>query len=139
LSAEPGLVRRSFSGPCAHAGESAGCELPRQLQLTPVGDRTWRGSCRSGRAVRGRAYGGHIAGHALLAAWLTVGEDREPHSMHLYFLEGGDTAEEFDYQVEPLRDGRSFSVRQVTVRQAGRHTSRAPRGGVDRPYALVSP
>lgn len=106
--------------PCVHAQRTAGCELLGQLQLSPVGDMTWQGSCRSGRAVQGRAYGGHLAAHSLLAAALTVADDRAPHSMHMYFLSGGDTAEPFDYQVEQIRDGRSFSVRQVTARQGGK-------------------
>jgi acyl-CoA thioesterase-2 len=106
--------------PCAHVERTASCDLLAQLQLSPIGDMAWQGSCRSGRAVQGRAFGGHLAAHSLLAAALTVADDKSPHSMHMYFLSGGDIAEPFTYKVEQVRDGRSFSVRHVAVMQGGK-------------------
>lgn len=64
-------------------------------------------------------YGGQIAAQALLAAAATVPDGRLPHSLHGYFLRGGDSAAVTSYDVDRDRDGRSFSARRVTARQAG--------------------
>lgn len=68
-----------------------------------------------------RVYGGQVVAQALLAAAATV-EDRArvPHSLHAYFLRGGDPASSFDLRVERLLDGRSFSNRHVTCLQEDR-------------------
>lgn len=65
-----------------------------------------------------RIYGGQVISQALLAAAATV-EDRErlPHSLHAYFLRGGDPSAKLRFDVTRLRDGRSFSARSVTVWQ----------------------
>ena len=65
-------------------------------------------------------YGGQLAAQALVAAGRTVGDDRSPHSMHLYYLRGGDAALPTEYRVLRDRDGRGFSARRVEVRQDGR-------------------
>jgi acyl-CoA thioesterase-2 len=64
-------------------------------------------------------FGGHILGQSLMAAGLTCG-DRRAHSLHAYFLRGGNAQQPVHYQVDRIRDGNSFSVRRVTASQAGK-------------------
>lgn len=71
------------------------------------------------RTVRSRVFGGQVAAQALLAAARTTSADRMPHSLHASFLRPGDPRLPISYSVEQLSDGRSFSVRRVTTRQAG--------------------
>lgn len=65
-------------------------------------------------------YGGQVAAQALMAAGLTVGEDRKPHSLHGYFLRPGNAAKPTVLQVFRDRDGRSFSARRVVALQEGK-------------------
>jgi acyl-CoA thioesterase-2 len=67
-----------------------------------------------------RVFGGQVAAQALRAACSTVAEDRFVHSLHSYFLRPGDTAVPIVYDVERIRDGRSFATRRVMARQHGR-------------------
>lgn len=67
----------------------------------------------------GRVFGGQVLAQVLLAAQQTVGDDRPVHSLHAYFLQPGDPAVPLELQVTRLRDGGSFSARQITVRQDG--------------------
>ena len=64
-----------------------------------------------------RIFGGQVAGQALMAAALTLPEEREVHSMHSYFLRPGDPTEEIRYAVDRIRDGRTFSTRRVVAWQ----------------------
>ncbi|HTK66220.1 MAG TPA: acyl-CoA thioesterase domain-containing protein [Pseudonocardia sp.] len=64
-------------------------------------------------------YGGQVAAQALLAAGGTVPSDRAPHSLHGYFLRGGDTRRDTIFRVDRDRDGRSFSARRVVAVQNG--------------------
>ena len=68
-----------------------------------------------------RVFGGQVLGQALLAANRTVPVDRPVHSLHAYFLLPGDPAVPIVYDVEDLRDGRSFTSRRVAARQHGKH------------------
>jgi acyl-CoA thioesterase-2 len=63
-----------------------------------------------------RVFGGQVIAQSLVAAERTV-EARTPHSLHAYFILGGDPAAPIELSVERVRDGRSFSVRRVTARQ----------------------
>jgi acyl-CoA thioesterase-2 len=65
-----------------------------------------------------RVFGGQVIGQALVAATRTV-EGRKPHSMHAYFLVGGDPKVPIIYNVERTRDGGSFSTRRVLAVQHG--------------------
>jgi acyl-CoA thioesterase-2 len=65
-----------------------------------------------------RVFGGQVLAQALIAAERTV-EGRDPHSLHAYFLLGGDPREAILFEVERLRDGRSFTTRRVVARQKG--------------------
>lgn len=67
-----------------------------------------------------RVFGGQVAAQALVAVARTVDEPRTVHSMHSYFLRPGDTAVPIVYDVERIRDGRSFSTRRAVARQHGR-------------------
>ena len=67
-----------------------------------------------------RVYGGQVLGQALAAAGRTVEEQRTAHSLHGYFLLGGDPAHPILYEVERIRDGGSFTTRQVKAIQHGR-------------------
>lgn len=66
-----------------------------------------------------RLYGGQVAAQALRAAALTVPEGRLPHSLHGYFLRGGDASRPTVFRVDRDRDGRSFSARRVVAIQNG--------------------
>ena len=65
-----------------------------------------------------RVFGGQVIAQALIAAQRSV-EDRAPHSLHAYFILGGDPKEPIQYEVERIRDGRSFATRRVVARQRG--------------------
>lgn len=67
-----------------------------------------------------RVFGGQVAGQAMVAASRTAPEGVAMHSLHSYFLRPGDTAVPIIYDVERVRDGRSFSVRRVLARQHGK-------------------
>jgi acyl-CoA thioesterase-2 len=67
-----------------------------------------------------RVFGGQVAAQALVAGARTVDPPRSAHSLHSYFLRPGDTAVPIVYDVERMRDGRSFSARRVVARQHGR-------------------
>ncbi|MFY9916006.1 MAG: acyl-CoA thioesterase II [Nocardioidaceae bacterium] len=66
-----------------------------------------------------RVFGGQVAAQALRAACQTVGDAFAVHSLHSYFLRPGDTAVPIIYDVERIRDGRSFATRRVVARQHG--------------------
>ncbi|HVA59400.1 MAG TPA: acyl-CoA thioesterase II [Mycobacteriales bacterium] len=69
--------------------------------------------------ARPRVFGGQVAGQALVAAGRTVPADRPVHSLHAYFLRPGDPATPIVYEVDRLRDGRSFTTRRVVAVQHG--------------------
>ena len=71
------------------------------------------------KSDRPRVFGGHVIGQALVAASRTV-EGRRPHSLHAYFMRPGDPSVPIIYDVNILRDGRSFATRNVVARQHGR-------------------
>lgn len=67
----------------------------------------------------GGLYGGQIVAQALRAATLSV-DDPElvPHSIRAYFIRRGDPSEPVRYEVDRIRNGRSFATRRVVARQA---------------------
>jgi acyl-CoA thioesterase II len=65
-----------------------------------------------------RVFGGQVLAQALVAAERTVA-GREPHSLHAYFLLAGDPREPITFEVERVRDGRSFTTRRIVARQRG--------------------
>ena len=87
------------------------------LDLEPLESDLFRGQAPKER--RQRTFGGHVIGQALVAATRTV-EDRPAHSLHAYFLRPGDPKVPIIYDVDCIRDGRSFTSRRVVARQHGR-------------------
>lgn len=69
---------------------------------------------------RQRVFGGQVAGQALVAATRTVEPNRHVHSLHAYFLRPGDPTVPILYDVDRIRDGKSFSTRRVVAIQHGR-------------------
>ena len=67
-----------------------------------------------------RVFGGQVAGQALVAAGRTVPADRPVHSLHAYFLRPGDPSLPIVYEVDRIRDGRSFTTRRVVGIQHGK-------------------
>ena len=61
-------------------------------------------------------FGGHNLGQALVAAGNTC-EERSAHSLHAYFIRGGDPLAPIHYNVDRIRDGGTFSVRRVVASQ----------------------
>ena len=66
-----------------------------------------------------RVFGGQVIGQSLVAATRTV-EDRSVHSLHGYFIRPGDPSVPIIYEVDPYRDGRSFTTRRVVAIQHGK-------------------
>jgi acyl-CoA thioesterase-2 len=93
-------------------------ELVDLLDLETIDLNLFRGQQPDTRMQR--VFGGQVAAQALVAANRTVSDDLAVHSLHSYFLRPGDTAVPIVYDVERLRDGRSFSTRRVLARQHGR-------------------
>jgi acyl-CoA thioesterase-2 len=108
-------------------------ELVALLDLEVLERNLFRGTAPATQLQR--TFGGQVAGQALMAAGRTVGAldsvpprpaqqtlpgPRHVHSLHAYFLHAGDPALPIVYQVERVRDGRSFSTRRVFAIQHGR-------------------
>ena len=66
----------------------------------------------------GGLYGGQIVAQSLRAAGLTVEERFLPHSLHAYFIRPGDASEPIRFEVDRIRNGRSFTTRRVVARQS---------------------
>jgi acyl-CoA thioesterase II len=92
-------------------------DLVALLDLERIEDNLYRG--RQPETSLQRVFGGQVAGQALVAAVQTVPAERFVHSLHAYFLLPGDTAVPIVYDVENVRDGRSFATRRVVARQHG--------------------
>ena len=88
------------------------------LDLETIDKDLYRGRSEDNR--RGRSFGGQVAAQALTAAVRSAGEEFRVHSLHSYFLLPGDPAASIVYDVDRIRDGRSFQTRRVAARQHGR-------------------
>lgn len=93
-------------------------ELVELLDLEQIELNIFRG--RSPEEALQRTFGGQVAGQALVAAGRTVDSDRPVHSLHAYFLRPGVPGVPIVYQVDRIRDGRSFTTRRVLAIQGGR-------------------
>jgi acyl-CoA thioesterase-2 len=98
---------------------SAVQELVDILDLEPLEVNLFRG--RSPQSRWQRVFGGQVIGQALVAACRTVDDvtARPPHSLHAYFLLGGDPKVPIIYDVDRIRDGKSFTTRNVKAIQHG--------------------
>ncbi len=65
-------------------------------------------------------FGGQVLAQAIAAAYRTVEAPHGLHSIHAYFLRPGDWNVPILYDVDRIRDGRSFSTRRVVAIQHGR-------------------
>jgi acyl-CoA thioesterase-2 len=93
-------------------------ELIDLLDLEQLDERLFRGRQLEDTGFF-RVFGGQVAAQALVAAQRTVPEERYVHSLHSYFLLGGDLSIPIIYDVEYVRDGGSFTTRRVAARQHG--------------------
>lgn len=93
-------------------------ELLALLKLEKIEENIFRGSSQD--LGFGNIFGGQVLGQALSAASYTVPADRSAHSLHAYFLRPGDPAMPIVYEVDCIRDGRSFTTRRVVAIQKGR-------------------
>jgi acyl-CoA thioesterase-2 len=96
---------------------SAVADLLTILDLEELDINLFRG--RSPQVGWQRVFGGQVIGQALVAATRTV-DGRPPHSMHAYFLLAGDPKVPIVYEVDRIRDGKSFTTRRVIAIQHGR-------------------
>ncbi|RSM78453.1 acyl-CoA thioesterase II [Amycolatopsis sp. WAC 01375] len=88
------------------------------LDLEKIEENIFRGVSPAHSPVR--VFGGQVAGQALVAAGRTVPEERKVHSLHAYFIRGGDPSVPIVYEVDRIRDGRSFTTRRVVGIQHGK-------------------
>jgi acyl-CoA thioesterase-2 len=95
---------------------SAVQDLLAVLDLEPLEVNLFRG--RSPQVGWQRVFGGQVIGQALVAATRTV-DGRPPHSLHAYFLLAGDPKVPIIYEVDRIRDGKSFTTRRVVAIQHG--------------------
>src|SRR5262245_59122102 len=97
---------------------SAVADLLRVLDLEQIEVNLFRG--HSPQVGWQRVYGGQVIGQALVAACRTVDViGRPPHSLHAYFLLPGAPASPIVYEVDRIRDGKSFTTRRVVAIQHG--------------------
>ena len=93
-------------------------ELIDLLALERLSEDTFRGQSQD--LGWGTVFGGQVLGQALSAAQQTVPHERAAHSLHGYFLRPGRVDEAIEYEVDRIRDGRSFTTRRVVARQGAR-------------------
>lgn len=99
-------------------------ELLATVALTEIRPDVFEG--QSHDYVGARIFGGQVLAQALMAAAKTLNEDKPCHSLHGYFLRGGDIDKPVIYEVRRLRDGRSLSAREVTAFQCQSANGDAP-------------
>jgi len=93
-------------------------ELLGLLKLEKIEENIFRGQSQD--LGFGSVFGGQVLGQALSAAYRTVSAERRVHSLHAYFLRPGDAQKPIVYDVDCIRDGRSFTTRRVVAIQKGR-------------------
>lgn len=91
-------------------------EIVPLLDLEELDLNLFRGA--SPQDLRSRVFGGQVVGQALVAAYRTV-QGRMAHSLHSYFLRPGDPRIPILYEVDRIRDGKSFTTRRVNAIQRG--------------------
>ena len=113
------------------------------LDLEQIELNIFRG--RSPEEALQRTFGGQVAGQALVAAGRTVEGERPVHSLHAYFLRPGVPGVPIVYQVDRIRDGRTFTTRRVLAIQGGRSIfsltadfHRPEEGSIEHQYPMPS-
>lgn len=92
-------------------------QLSEILSLSSHGADVWVGE--GPQYPWGGLYGGQVVAQALVAAGRSVDPTYGVHSMRAYFIRRGSEAQPVRYEVERIRDGRTFVTRRVVARQAG--------------------
>ncbi len=119
LAAESGAPTDAARGADGVLGGQAVLDrLVALLDLEKIEENIFRGVSPPHSPVR--VFGGQVAGQALVAAGRTVPADRGVHSLHAYFIRGGDPSVPIVYEVDRIRDGRSFTTRRVVAVQHGK-------------------
>jgi acyl-CoA thioesterase II len=93
-------------------------ELIELLKLEKIEENIFRGQSQD--LGFGNVYDGQVLGQALSAAYQTVPAERGVRSLHAYFLRPGDARKPIVYNVDCVRDGKSFTTRSVIAIQNGR-------------------
>lgn len=93
-------------------------ELVELLALEKLEENLFRGQSQD--LGWGTVFGGQVLGQALSAATQTVPDERQVHSLHGYFLRPGMVDRPIVYEVDRIRDGKSFTTRRVVAIQNGR-------------------
>lgn len=89
------------------------------LKLEPIGVNRFRGQCED-LGFR-NLFGGQVLGQSLSAASQTLPQGEwAPHSLHAYFLRPGNVVDAIEFEVDCVRDGRSFAMRRITASQKGK-------------------
>jgi acyl-CoA thioesterase-2 len=98
-------------------GQPAVDGLIELLDLERLEDNLFRGVSPALSPVR--VFGGQVAAQALVALGRTVPAERRVHSLHAYFIRPGDPRIPIVYEVDRIRDGRSFTTRRAIAIQRG--------------------
>lgn len=114
-SQKPGMTATD----ARHADDGYAHDLVEMLDLERLDRDLFRGRNTAGARGRPALYGGQVAAQALMAAGLTVSDERAPHSLHGYFLRPGLVDRPVIFLVDRDRDGGSFSARHVSAIQDG--------------------
>ncbi|WP_419811067.1 acyl-CoA thioesterase domain-containing protein [Bacterioplanoides sp.] len=94
-------------------------QLVELLRLEPIGVNRFRGHSQD-LGFR-NLFGGQVLGQSLSAAIQTLTDSNwNPHSLHAYFLRPGNVTDPIEFEVDVLRDGRSFATRQIKASQNGK-------------------
>src|SRR5882757_821165 len=104
------------AGPACEAWNETDIEA--LVALESVGALRYRSRHGDGN-LNGRSYGGQLLGQAMMAAALSVAEERAASTFQLLFLSGADPDKRIDFEVKILQDGKRFSSRQVFGFQNG--------------------
>jgi len=115
-------ARRSSLEEVGAAGSEDAARFLALMALTDRGAGSFGGAASPDKGER--VFGGQFLAQGLRAAQRSAGPDRAAHSLHAYFLRPGDAHAEVELAVEGVRDGRSFSVREVRALQSGRELFR---------------
>src|SRR5919198_2500332 len=99
-------------------GQAVLDQLIELLDLERIEENIYRGVSPRSRSVR--VFGGQVAGQALVAVGRTVPPERKVHSLHAYFIRPGDPTVPIVYEVDRIRDGRSFTTRRAVAVQHGK-------------------
>ncbi len=98
--------------------QKALAELIACNELEELDSNLFTGRSRHGGGAR--IYGGQVLSQAVSAGQRTVSVEFSLHSLHSYFLRPGDPKQPVVYEVDRIRDGRSFVTRRVVARQQGK-------------------